>query len=193
MWPSLPPCCLRRGERGEHDVCWCMDVCHQSLMEVSFVDRPPVRDSHSHLVQWHVMLFPLVCACASSLDPYLIVLEYLLWKQTRNSCRCLLCNANIVKWYRGASVFCINWWDLVEKNLSNMNDYIPTDCSSFHVRSAMKGRCIRIWIEAKGKQKHYTDLAWAFWLWTSKILSGWGINRTFWSSSFWLTQRARLD
>lgn len=46
-------------EREEHNVCWWMDVCHQSLMEVSFVDGPSVRDWHSHLLQWFCFLLCL--------------------------------------------------------------------------------------------------------------------------------------
>lgn len=117
----------------------------------------------------------------------------------RNGCKCLLRGANIVTIWRVRkyySCICLVFHrrELFWKNLLNMNEYILMQLVSFGLISAIKGSCIWLW----ESQRKAETVPWfgqsCPWPWTSEILSAWlMINRTFWSSSFWLTQRARLD
>lgn len=50
------PCHLRPGDSRDHVVWWHMDACHQSLLEVSFVDIPLVR----------VYSLTMCCTCDSA-------------------------------------------------------------------------------------------------------------------------------
>lgn len=130
----------RPMERGDHDACWCMDVCHQSLTEVSSVDIPPVRSSHSHLVQWHVTLFPFVSKSALTCDLCLITYEPLLWKQTIR----VGANSATIGWVEGTlwSWFVSCFTDLFWENLHWiwMNIFLQK-LFSFCLKAAIKDGC----------------------------------------------------